>query len=343
MEHTFPTGSITRVTAWLALSIEVFDFAADPLGISISPSLHGGLEKLGILLFLVSLVSWLEASNEGLAKLDKMALELQHLTEEANKIDLVARYGASAACLARLMNPQGTDIDKYPHCRAGGATLSHLLLTTYTQAAEEFHRLRSGDAREVRLTEASIINLFLKNLVESLPPGSVWLGTSTLQESGAWEESTAEPSYYDFERAVETRIEQEALTYLRVLCFQNTERYQQMSRVAKHQMDQGLHVRSLIRKDLPNDLSLIWIPKAKSAAKFDLADPVRFLERQTSQFEPLCGLSFGIRADREVYTMDLVDPRKDEFTDLKKLFIRSWAAAKLVDPADVASFVSASH
>jgi hypothetical protein len=230
------------------------------------------------------------------------------------------------------------DRARYPHCRAGGETLSHLLLNTYTQAAEvllntytqaaeEFRRLRSGDATVVKLTEASIINLFLKNLVESLPTRSVWLGISRLQDSGAWEEGSAEPSYYEFERAVETRIQRENLTYLKVLCFENDERYEQMAHIAKRQVSRGLHLRSYVKPEMPNDMSLIWVPATSVLPECDLEDPIGFLERSNEKFEPLCGLRFGIRADREVYTMDLVGPNTQEFVDLKMVFRRCWKGA----------------
>jgi hypothetical protein len=328
MDGSKPVALITRVTAWIALAVEVVDFGAGPLGLKLSPNLHDGLEKFGILLFLISLVSWLETSNKGLEKLDRMGSELGELAEEARRMDLVARYGSGGVLLARLLNPQGVDRTKYPHCRAGGETLSHLLLNTYTQAAQEFHRLRTGDATEVKLTEVSIINLFLKNLWESLPRGSVWLGTSRLQDSGAWEEGSAEPSYYEFEGAVERRINNEGLTYLRVLCFENDERYARMAHIATRQVNMGLHLRSYVTQNMPNDMSLIWVPATKVTPRFDFEDPIGFLEKRRENFEPLCGRRFGIRADREVYTMDLVGPNTQEFVDLKIAFRQCWAEAR---------------
>jgi hypothetical protein len=335
MDDFKPAGLIIRVTAWIALAIEVVDFGARPLGLNLSQNLHDGLEKFGILLFLISLVSWLEASNTGLEKLDRMASELRQLAEEAKRLDLVARYGASGVLLARLLNPQGADRTRYPHCLAGGETLSHLLLNTYTQAAEEFHRLRSGSATEVKLTEVSIINLFLRNLLESLPRGSVWLGTSRLQDSGAWEQASAEPSYYEFERAVENRINTEALTYLRVLCFENDERYKRMAQIATRQVTMGLHLRSYVKQNMPGDMSLIWVPKTKPTPIGDLEDPIGFLENHRDNFEPLCGLRFGIRADREIYTMDLVVPSTQEFVDLKIAFRQCWASAGRYQNAEI--------
>jgi hypothetical protein len=119
-----------------------------------------------------------------------------------------------------------------------------------------------------------MINLFFKNLIESLPPCSVWLGASRLQDSGAWKEGTAEPSYYEFERAVEVRIEKDPLTYLRVLCFESDEHYRQMFNITKRQVDRGIHVRCFVRDRLPPDMSLIWVPTTSNSPKLDLMDPV---------------------------------------------------------------------
>ncbi len=321
-------GKITRMTAWIALAIEAFDFVEKPLGLNFSGGLHDGLEKVGILLFLISLVSWLEGSNKGLEKLDKMAIELQSLAVEAKKIDLVAKYGANAVWLARLLHPQDGDSTRYPHCRAGGETLSYLLLNTYTQSAAEFHRLRTGDINEVKLREYSVINIFLENLVQSLPPKSVWLGISRLQDSGAWEQGSAEPSYYQFERAAESRVEGASLRYLRVLCFESRELYLQMSNVARRQLSKGLQLRSIVGKPMPHDLSLIWVPAEKPSPKLDLKDPIGFLEKSSSGYEPLCGLSFEIRGDREVYTMALVIPKSDDFAQLTIQFRNAWTAAE---------------
>lgn len=321
-------GNITRITAWLALVIEVFDFVEKGLGLDLTPAHHDDLEKLGIFLFLVSLVTWLETSNKSLSKLDRLSSQLQALVYEAKKIDLVAKYGASAVWLARLLHPQDGDAARFSHCRAGGVTLSQLLLNTYTQAAEEFHRLMSGDVDEVKLKEDSVINLFLENLVKSLPPNSVWLGISRLQDTGAWEQESAEPSYYEFERAVESRVRGSSLTCLRVLCFQTEERYKSMSHIADRQIETGLHLRRYIKQNMPRDLSLIWIPRSGSILpKLNLEDPVGFLENVTSNFEPLCGLSFEIRGDREVYTMALVGPQSSDFSQLKMQFRHSWEAS----------------
>jgi len=328
MSESSASARFTRLTAWIGLVLEVLAFVGRPLQLAFVESHQGDLEKLGIVLFLISLVTWLEASNKGMTKLDQMSSELRALTEEAKKIDLIARYGSSAVWLARLLNPQGQDVARFPHCRAGGETLSHLLLNTYTQAAEEFYRFRSGEKDKVELSEASIINLFLKNLILSLPRGSVWLGTSKLQDSTAWEERTAEPSYYEFESAVEARIEKSDLTYLRLLCFQDEERYRQMSHILGRQEGKGLRVRVLIQNELPQDISLIWVPKTRLPNEFDFSDPVQFLQKQSSKFEPLCGLSFGIRADREVNQMQLIRPDAEEFSELKRAFRKSWAAAR---------------
>lgn len=327
-------GNITRVTAWLALVIEVFDFVEKGLGLNLTQVHHDDLEKLGIFLFLVSLITWLETSNRSLSKLDQLSSQLEALVNEAKRIDLVAKYGTGGVWLARLLHPQEGEAARFPHCRAGGETLSQLLLNTYTQAAKEFHRLMSGDGEEVKLREDSVINLFLANLVKSLPPHSVWLGISRLQDTGAWERGTAEPSYYEFERAVESRVRGSSLTCLRVLCFQTEERYKSMSHIAERQMETGLHLRCFIKENMPDDLSLIWIPRSDIAPKLDLEDPVGFLENMASNFEPLCGISFEIRGDREVYTMALVGPQSNDFVQLKIHFRHSWEASASYQVAD---------
>jgi hypothetical protein len=252
-----------------------------------------------------------------------MAAELRSLAGGAKRIDLVARYGASAVWLARLLNPQAADRQSLPHCKAGGETLSHLLLNRYTTTAEEFHRLQSGSAKGVKLIEASIINLFLKNLVEALPDGSVWLGISRLQASDAWGEGKAEPSYYDSENAVERCIRAKNLKYLRLLCFETQDRYAEMRHIISQQLRKGIHLQLLIKKDLPADMSLIWGPPTMQGGTFNVQDPIRSLENQGHV--PLCGLAFGIRADREVYTMDLFVPSAPEFLEFNYAFGRAWA------------------
>ncbi len=314
-------GLITRVTAWIALAIEVVDFAGNGLGLSFIEHNDEGLKKLGILLFLISLVSWLESSNKALAKLDEMASQLARL-------NLVAKYGSSAVWLAQLLHPHddgGTD--KYPHCRAGGEALSQLLLNTYTQNAVDFHELRRGDRGEVRLKEYSVINLFLKNLVTSLPPGSVWFGVSRLQDSRAWKKESAEESYLGFEKELEDRAKTQVLTCFRVLCFENEARSDRMARVAQRQIKNGLHVRRRINS-AETDLSLIWVPTSKIKPRSRLQDPLKFLEDSTANFEPLCCLEFTIRGGREVDTVTLSPGFSEKFSDLKDEFRDNWENAE---------------
>jgi hypothetical protein len=319
-------GRLTLASAWAGLALEVIDFAAKPLGVPFPPAVYDGLEKFGILLFLFALIGWLDTSNKKLEKVDQIASEIRAVVEQGRKIDFVARYGAGAATLARLLSPDERDGIRFPHCLAGGQTLSELILETYSQAAEQFHRFSIGGSREVTLTESSVINLFLTKLMERLPRGSVWLGTSRLQDQGAWVEGSAEPAYSAFLQAAADAIKDRQLTYLLVFCFDDLSRCQKMSPVAKHRSELGLDVRCYVRDRMPDDFSLIWVPKAGANCPLRPCDP-NFYETLDSNFQALCGLRFGIRAFREVSKMNLVG-LGNEFDELKSEFMATWKQAK---------------
>lgn len=333
MKRSASSLDLARYTAYLALSVEVLDGFGRVFDLTFLKSHSEVIEKIGLLLFLVSLVGWLEGSRKSLAKLEKMSREVRALRATAKRMDLIARYGANTTSIARLLYPQDGMAKKYPHCIAGGETLSRLLLEIYKETAQEFDLLRNNDRSELKLKEHSVINLFLFKLVKSLPKGSVWLGISRMQDARAWREDSAEASYYDFERTVEQNVKDSSLNYFRLLCFRDEARRDEMQPVALHQKSSGIHVRSYFKDDLPPDLSLIWTPKdpdlkklpsgkkVKAADAID-PDPIAYLE---ANYEPLCGLRFAIRGDREVDFMELFGSASDAFTELKAQFSRSWS------------------
>lgn len=199
-------------------------------------------------------------------------------------------------------------------------------METYSQTAEQFHRLSIGSGREVTLTESSVINLFLTKLMGRLPQGSIWLGTSKLQDHGAWVKGTAEPAYSTFLDAAERAIKDHGLKYLLVFCFDSKDLSQRMMPIAQHRSGLGVHVRSLVTEEMPEDLSLVWVPNPGLGPETDLGGP-KFFEALESRYQPLCGLRFGIRANREVSRMELVGPG-DDFRNMAAMFRRSWNAAK---------------
>jgi hypothetical protein len=77
---------------------------------------------------------------------------------------------------------------------------------------------------------------------------------------------------------------------------------------------------------MPDDVSLIWVPKVEGGHRIDVDSPKLF-ETLDSNFQPLCGLRFGIRANREVSRMELVGPG-DDFNDMAEMFRHCWNAAE---------------
>ena len=314
----------TRTTFVLGSVLEVTAFADELFHVKFMGAQQENVAKFGALLLLVSIYMWLEASHKSLAKLEEMSVDLKRSIAVSEGRDLAARYGAVPAALIKLLHSQEHEETQFSHLRAGGLTLKELVIETYSEAAKSFTTLKETRGGSLQLQERSIINMFLLNLAHALPPKSVWLGTSRLQDVRAWNEHSAEASYHLFEQKIETRVTASDLSCFRLFCYEDGQRLEQMTSVLRRQAEIGIKVRTLLKRPLPADMTLLWVPKAKLAAKIDSGDPIRYLEQN---FEPVCGLKFEIRNDAEVSKMTLSGPTSTDFEDLKIAFSRAWEAA----------------
>ena len=330
-----------RIAAMFGLVVEAVDFAGDSFDIQLLKTHQKEIAAFGGLLFLISLVIWLETAARELKKLDdirsrltaldekakaleklqQIEINLEKVSQKVEETELIAKYGAGGVWLARLLHPKGHDEVNRPHCRAGGEVLSHLLLEVFTKKAEDFYDLQRGRTDSVELEETSTINLFLRRLVKALPPGSVWLGTSKLQNKSSWEESIAPTSYWEFEDAVERKIDESNLKYMRVYCFESDTAAQEMAKEAKRQASKGLLLRKCIGNSNRTDISLIWVETKTPDSAFNTEDPLNFLESQ--EYQSVCGIRFDIQ-DGNVKTMELFAPEVSGFNQLRRDFEDIW-------------------
>jgi len=280
--------------------------------------LNDPLKYCGVVLLMASLVMAILKIGDGIDLIEQ-------ISKRHFMLDAVARYGANGVALANLLNQDEEDEKKFPHAFAGGATLSELILEKYSLAAESFLDLLQKKQVEVSLPEESIINTFLKNLVNKLPDGSVWLGTSRLQEESAWNQATGEPSFLKFENRLEDRVRRKELACFRSICFEDNVRLGAMRQQIDKQREIGVRVSTFVNKDRPQDLTVIWIPTAgrRLSAK-DPANPWLELEKEKSGYVPLCGLCFDIRGDRETSQLRIIPPAGQVFDGLRQDFLSTW-------------------
>jgi hypothetical protein len=149
--------------------------------------------ELSLFLFGLSLVLWLHSSRKQLERLAEVSKRVERLEGKFDDLDLAARYGAGPAYLVNLLRAP-----KFAHGHAGGETICDVLLRVCLTAAEGLHRLTQGNSEAVTFEDYHLVDKFLMNLMKCLPEGSVWLGVTRLQSVDAWQESTAESSYYRF-------------------------------------------------------------------------------------------------------------------------------------------------
>ena len=321
---------VSQTAAGIALTIKVIQFIGDSSGWAKDhPTLFSTLSPLSLILFAISLVIWLHSSQKQMAKVDKIAERVEDIKSELDRVDRIARYGSGGVWLAKLLGPD-SQWQRLAHCHAGGVTLSNLLLDVYTSAAEDFHRLTSRNATEIKLVEYHVVDKFLLNLMKALPPGSIWLGVSRLQSSDAWERLSAEPAYIEFQEMVERRSRERTIQLLRLLCFEDAEHRSRMAPVITQQINAGLRLRVLVSTDLPEDMSLIWVPKSdaskKTAPALNADSPFVDLNNR-EVYQPLCAIAFQTRAGKDLDGMTLYSPESDGFGRLRAEFSVSWTKA----------------
>jgi hypothetical protein len=320
---------IPAVIAAVSFLLESLSFAVDmvPRFQTEFPHAEDQLKYSGLALLIASLVMAIVKIGEGIDLIEKISKI--HL-----KLDAIARYGANGVALASLLNQDEEGVRRFPHALAGGAALSELIFETYSLATESFVELLQMKEIEVILPEESIINTFLRHLVEKLPIGSVWLGISCLQDRSAWDQKTGEPSFLKFESSLEDKVQCKQLTCFRSFCFESQERLTSMQEEIDKQVNIGINVKAKIVKELPNDLSVIWVPiaggKRTWKRKMDKknqspVDPWTELEMKASGYAPLCGLSFDLRAGRETSRLVILPPAGVAFDDLKQNYQQAWS------------------
>lgn len=313
---------IPAAIATISLLLEAFSFAID-----IIPNLKSHFGELddtmrygGVVLLMGSLVFAIVKIGE--------ALELvEQISKRHFILDGMARYGASGVALANLLSQAEDGEKRFPHAVAGGATLSELILEKYSLAAESFLDLLQKKQIEVSLPEESVINTFLRNLVNKLPEGSVWLGTSRLQEASAWHQATGEPSFLKFENRLEERVRGKEIVCFRSICFEDDSRLGTMGPEIEKQRKAGIKISTCINKRRPQDLTVIWIPTANkrlSTKEQSPENPWIELEKEKSGYVALCGLCFDIRGDRETSQLRIIPPNGQVFDGLKQDFLATW-------------------
>jgi hypothetical protein len=167
--------------------------------------------------------------------------------------------------------------------------------------------------------------------MRNLPRGSIWLGTTRLQNQSAWEKGNAEPSYFEFQELVEHRTRQQEIHYFRLWCFDSTERRNDLGQIVRAQSDAGLCQRTCVDSAIP-DMSLIWIPQNTSSVKVNPSCTQESIAKVISSpsYRPLCGIEFRARGGKELDAMTLHAPRTGDFTRLRQQFLQKWQVADVV-------------
>jgi hypothetical protein len=310
-------------TAVLALIIKVGQFLGESLGYQQGfPEPFAFASFLSLFLFGVSIVLWLRSSREQLKKVDVVADRVEAIKKELDQLDYIARYGSAPVHLARL-----AWADEHTHGRAGGRTLYDVLLNIYAMAAKDLYDMTRGDRGTVEFAEYHLVDRFLRNFVQSLPPGAVWLGATRLQAQDAWTKGTGEPSYLQFQEEVEKRTQAKTLRFFRLWCFDNDSRVTEMQRVIASQAAAGLEIRTIVSDAVP-DMSLVWRPKRPgSNNKLDVDS---FLGHRAEQdYEPVCAIEFTARGGKELDAMRIHSPTAERFLELRSIYLKWWRLAKL--------------
>ena len=313
--------------ALLGLVIKVVQTIGEQVGLKERfPAFFNSASSVSLLLFGLSLVMWLNSSRKGLEKVEVLAQRVEDIKRELDDVDHIARYGRGPVYLAGLLRSGG-----FLHGQAGGETLSEVFLHTYAAIAEDLYELTRGTKDRVEFVEYHIVDKFLLNLMRTLPVGSVWLGTTKLDEPGAWEKGHAEPSYFQFQELVEQRTRRREINYFRLWCFDSAARQADLVATLRSQSDAGLCQRTCVNALMP-DMSVIWVPENTSAAaRRPTCSPESFTQAiANNEYTPLCAIEFRARGGKELDAMTLHSPKSDDFMRLRKLFMQGWQSAEPV-------------
>jgi len=276
-----------------------------------------------------------DAIDIAVRKLDPVASSMSNLEAEFRSLDVIARYGAGGIHLANLLRAK-----HHIFGQTGGQTLSDVVLDLYSKAAQDLHGFTyaSGNQHRVDLSEYHVVDKFLFRLINALPIGAVWLGTTRLQSSDAWTEGIAEPSYFEFTHVARQRTSMKTMRYLGLWCFDNDKQQKEANGVMARQQKFGIEVKTLQSSRL-KDTSLIWIPRegVPVNAATELGTQELFNELASGKrFQALCGIEFRTRGGKELDAMTLYGSGHDEFRSMFDTFVNSWKIAEPVEEAPVA-------
>lgn len=298
-------------------------------------AIQGCLALIFVLVVVVGLLAFFRPNSltgkepENLRTISK---QLQRIEDELLHRDQTARYGSSGLLIAALLGLQDSP-DSLSHCHAGGLTISSILLGNIPNTANEFSDLFHGKRTDATLTEHHVVDNFLRNLLRTLPVGSVWLGVTQLQSPDAWQELTANVAYYDFQTNVVRRVGNQELTYFRLWNFADDKhlRDPEIESIMRKQQEAGLQIR-FTHKAALDDLSLIWVPKHKTKKALTLGDsPVDDIEAKANLLRPLCAIKFrNPRGGRELEEIKVYAPKSREFTELRRDFREGWESGKSI-------------
>lgn len=258
---------------------------------------------------------------------DRIVASISQIENRMAKAEQLAIIAASGEFLATLL-AQGDGASLRAHFHAGGLTLSPLLYGVLPQTAKDFHELLLGEKRDrLTLTEHHLVDTFLKNLVEALPVGSLWLGITRLQNVAGWKDKSATAAYISFQTTAAARTRKEELHYCRLWGFNSQRHFQHALRVMRQQVREKFCIRYKVQSGL-KDISIIWVPAPNSKpAKGDKGDALlaEILETGKSDYYvKLCAIEFVERGGRELDEMTIYSPRAPNFDDLFDTFKKNW-------------------
>lgn len=316
-----------EILAGLALVTKIIEYAVKSvmpvgMGTTLEP-LTGFLSFLSTAFLLAGVILWLHSSEQKLKKVDQIADQLDRLEGKA-------LYGSTGVSVANLLGLQNGS-ETLAHCRAGGLTISPLLFDSIPRVVRDFYDLNSGDKDELKLKDRHMVDNFLYNLIKQIPIGSFWFGVSLLQNPEAWQKKTANMAYYNFQREVERRTENQEINYFRLLYFEDELHRENMDSIIQEQQKAKLQLRYKATASALEDTSIIWVPvkESKKAVKIkDLNFPIQELENKSNEFKPLCAIKFETRGGRDLDEMEIYSPKTSNFDRLLRNFKDNWKDAR---------------
>lgn len=279
----------------------------------------------GVLVSLRTIKDSVSEIRNRLAGLEETTTKLDNLESVSQLCRGIARFGGAVGGVAQLVS-RSMEIEPPAHIRAAIRLLRDNAFEHIPAFTERLAGLYENQKDNLVLEERYVVGELLRNLVESLPNGAFWFGTTRLTDG--WLAQSADPGYVHFADRLSGRGAHGEVHIFRVYCVQSSSAVEKLRQHLDKQAHDGISIRTLVSDALPDDMSLLFLPLTKPERLNHLRSSKNPLkELLGGENMPICGLKFDTRNVRSLERVEVCSGSSPHFTVLRKQFVDAWEKA----------------